>query len=96
MAIPMATDSQPLTVLCPACHQPYARVDTVPQSDQGPRIEFYQCLGADCAGTGGKLAVLFEVDGAHAAPEPGFVQREIARRGAFFPSDHTRGAGRDW
>ena len=82
------TDLPQLTIICPACHQPYTRSEVVEQSAEGPRIEFYRC--ETCVA--GKLAVLFELDAAHAPPAPGFVEREIARHGAFFPS--SGGLGR--
>ncbi len=92
--------TDPLTILCATCHQPLERFDAVDQSEHGPRQDYYQCSRDGC--TGGKLAVLFELSGEHAPIEPGFVQREVARRGAFWPSDlagsggFRGGGGRGW
>ena len=83
-----------LTILCSTCHQPLQRQSALstPQTDEGPRIDVYLCEACQA----GKVAVLFELDGAHVAPYEGWVQREVARRGAFFPSDYTRGGMRNW
>ena len=63
------------------------------QTAECPRIDLYACA----QGCSGKFAVIFELDGAYVQPEPGFVEREVARRGAFFPADYAGGRhGRDW
>lgn len=90
----MADDRLPLVIICPTCRATLLRVDVVEQSAQGPRIEFYQCEKDTCVG---KLAVLFELSGDLRPTEPGFVEREVGRRGAFFPQDFgAGGARRNW
>lgn len=71
-----------------------ASEEVVEQTEQGPRMEFLKCATPQCAG--GRVAVIFEMHGANARPEEGFVEREVARRGAFFPSDYTGGGGRQF
>jgi hypothetical protein len=79
-----------LVVLCHLCHQPMVSLETVEQTADHPRMEFLQCQNpSGCSG--GRLAVIYELSGDHAPVEPGLVEREIARRGAFFPSDYNAG-----
>lgn len=87
--------TDPLVILCPSCRQPLERGEVIDQTDKNPRIDFYACPREGCQGN--KIAVFFEVSGQH-THEPGFVEREIARRGAFFPADFqgNRGGGRSW
>jgi hypothetical protein len=82
----------PLTLLCVTCHQPMERIDIVEQNDQGPRMEFYQCPAATCSGA--KLAIIFELGGDLTATQQSYVEREVARRGSFFPADYMQGGGR--
>jgi len=85
------------TVTCPACGATAVLDEVVPQSARGPRLEFFSCKATGC--TGGKLAVVFEVSETLVAPDPSYVEAEVARRGAFFPSDGRPpgvGRGRPW
>lgn len=83
--------SDPLRIPCPACTEPMARVEVVDE----PRVKLdtYRCNREAC---GRKAVVVFEPEGGLSEPEQSFVEREIARRGAFFPSDFTgsHGTGR--
>lgn len=71
------------------------RVEVVAQSEQGPPLDCYQCPDDTCKR---KAIVVFEPSGGLSEKEATFVEREIARRGAFFPSDTTGGrqTRRNW
>ena len=83
--------TDPLVVPCHVCSEPMARVETVGQTADGPAFDCYQCQVGGC---GRKVVVVFEPAGGLSAPQQTFIEQEIARRGAFFPSDHTFGSGR--
>lgn len=85
------SERQPLVALCPRCQQPMALESVVEeQSEKSPRIEVLACAAGH-----GKVAVIFEMSDGRAPTDEAFVHREVARRGAFFPSDYT-GSGRHW
>ena len=80
------SDAAPLAIACQGCGLALARVEMV---DEGRvRFDLYRCSDPACAR---KVAVLFEPVGGLAPEEESFVKREIARRGAFFPSDLNQG-----
>lgn len=80
--------SDVLAIACQGCGEAMARVEEV---DQGKvRFDLYRCNMKDCAR---KVVVLFEPTGGLTPAEEPLVKREIARRGAFFPSDFNNGGG---
>ena len=81
----------PLIALCRVCQLQMELEDVVEQSETTPRIEVLKCPTGH-----GKIACVFELTFGGTAETEAFVQREIARRGAFFPSDYNRGGGRGW
>lgn len=76
-------DYRDADIACPACGSGMARRETVSQ-DNGPRIELYQCSG----GCGRKAALIHEPGGGLTEDQKSFVEREVARLGAFFPADY--------
>lgn len=73
---------------CPACGVDLQKSGEIKEDEQGRplAIELYQCVDASC---GRKAVLMFEPKGGLSADQRGFVEREIARHGAFFPSDYT-------
>lgn len=92
----MSEDVLPLIIACPRCHAPLALFDLLEQTAETPRLEFYTCQADGCSPL--KFAVYWERGDGLGPPEPGFVDREVARRGAFFPSDYQAGqrGPRNW
>lgn len=80
----------PYIITCPACHLQMERIETFRED----RIAFdaYKCPEPTCAKN---VGVIFEPDGGFNEEERSFIEREIARRGAFFPSDY-RSMGSRW
>lgn len=73
---------------CPACESEMLVVERMRQDDQRRplHIDLYRCPAEEC---GRKAVVMFEPAGGLAEDQRTFVEKEIARRGAFFPSDYT-------
>jgi hypothetical protein len=78
-------------IVCPACGgamllegQPI-----VPPKGKGPTVEMYQCEGEMCQR---RAALIFEPEGGLTDEDRSWVEREVARRGAFFPADYTGGS----
>jgi hypothetical protein len=69
---------------CIACKGPMVAREEVPYPGQGPKLEVYECADEACHR---KAVILFEPGGGLSDEERGWVEREVARRGAFFPSD---------
>lgn len=87
----MEHDFQEIAVPCPGCQAQMSRVQVVAQ-DKGPRIELYKCANDECAR---KAALVYEPGTGLTQDQQTFIEREIARMGAFFPSDYTgSGLGR--
>lgn len=87
-------DPGALEIPCPTegLHGAMTRIHSETESERGPRIEIYKC--AECSR---KVAVVFEPAAAMSADQKNWVQQEIARHGAFFPSDFRNGPGvRRW
>ena len=85
-----------LAVMCHACSATMALVLEVPNPEgmaDGVRIEVYQCSADGC---GRKVDVIYEPVTGLTEPEKTWVEREVARTGAFFPSDYRPGRLRDW
>ena len=82
----MSDDTQ-VVVLCPTCRAEMVRMTCLEATGETPRIETYQCQRGDCRRRP-KLAVIHEFEGFTPEVES-FVRREVARTGAFFPSDFT-------
>ena len=68
----------------------HAEVVEHPKGNKGPQVEMFKCQSADCGAT---AALMFEPIGGTAPEDASWVEREIARRGSFFPSDYTGGGG---
>lgn len=75
----------PVTVPCPNCTALMDRVEVVTQ-DNGPRIELYKCSDPECAR---KAALIYEPGTGLSSDQRSWVEREVARLGAFFPHDYT-------
>ena len=75
-------------VHCLRCGGLSARVEVVehPKGRQGPQVEMYQCEDTTC---GAKAALMFEPVGGTDAEAASWVEKEVARRGSFFPSDFS-------
>ncbi len=90
----MAAKSSDSVINCLRCGQPCACTEVIehPQGKKGPQVEMYACEAC-----GAKAGVFFEPLGGSDEEAATFVEREIARRGAFFPTDFTGGSGfRRW
>lgn len=72
-------------ISCPTCGTRMSRREVVTQ-DNGPRIELYQCDDKEC---GRKAALMYEPGGGLTSDQRSFVEKEVARLGAFFPHDYT-------
>ena len=83
----------PIWIPCVACKREMERVRTVDKDDQSRplHIEMYRCPDESCAR---KAVLMYEPLGGLAEDQRSFVEREIARSGAFFPSDFTGSGGR--
>jgi hypothetical protein len=76
----------PLEIPCPAgCATVLERVMDETESAKGPRIEVYRCPDTACAR---KVAVIYEPGGGLSQDQRTWVEREVARTGAFFPQDY--------
>lgn len=82
----MTTPEVPIP--CPQCGDPLARVEEM--RENGVVVDLYKCQLEDC---GRKAVVIYEPSGGYGEDQQTFIQREIARRGAFFPSDYTGNRG---
>lgn len=72
-------------VRCP-CREVMKRQEEVTHPDGAAYLEFYACP-AD----GRKLVLWWELTGGGVTPEQrSWVEKEVARRGSFFPSDYSR------
>lgn len=88
----MTTARSDSAVRCRACGSEMRPEDVVtPPTGTGPVIEMYQCPDDECAR---RAAVIFEPAGGMNDDDRSFVEREVARRGAFFPSDFGGGGGK--
>ena len=86
----MASES---IVTCLACGSRMSvPEETITQPSGGAIIEVYLCGSETC---GRRAALVFEPQGGLSEDQQTWVEREIGRRGAFFPSDYGRsGPGR--
>lgn len=77
-----------VVITCPSCSGQMSRREVVEQKGgtPGPRIELYQCVDVECAR---KAALMYEPGGGLTDDQQTFIEREVARLGAFFPSDYT-------
>lgn len=78
-------------VVCPTCTVLMRKEETVTPPKSGPVIEVYQCVTETCQR---RAAVIFEPAGGMTEDQRSWVEREIARRGSFFPSDVSQTEGR--
>lgn len=82
-------------VVCRKCGGEAECVERIDHPKGGPRIEVYRCGGAGDAGCGIKAVLMYEsVSGEVSDEERTWVEREVARRGSFFPTDAAPGGGR--
>lgn len=65
-----------------------AATESVEHPGGAARVEAYAC---EC---GRKAVVMFEHKGGLTEDEQGWVEREVARRGSFFPGDYGGGGPR--
>jgi hypothetical protein len=72
-------------VICKHCGDAMTMQETVVAPNQGPTIEMYLCARDDR-----KAAVVYEPEGGLDEQAQSWVEREIARRGSFFPSDFSQ------
>jgi len=77
----MTTETQ---VVCHACGVLMLVANTIEQSESGPRIVLLQCPDASC---GRKSALIQEPSSGMTQESENWVMREVARSGAYFPSD---------
>lgn len=78
----------PQLLRCPSCKEPMRHVEEArsPSPIEGILLDFYRCVGPDC---GRKVALWWELTGQGMKPgQQSWVEREVARKGAFFPSDY--------
>lgn len=81
-------------VLCARCDSVMKCVEVVTSPGNGPRIEMFQCPLDTC---GLKAALMFEMMGGITDEQRSWVEKEVARRGSFFPVDFGGGGGpRSW
>lgn len=87
----MANEPQQ-TLLCPHCRtRALAMVEDVRHPDGQLFLQFYACPPADEGGCARRVALWWELSGTGVSGEQQtWVEREVARRGHFFPSDYTR------
>lgn len=78
------------TVLCKHCGTTMVMQETVQAPNHGPLIEMYLCPQEACDR---KAGVLYEPEGGLDEAQTSWVDREIARRGSFFPTDWTQHQG---
>ena len=81
--------AEPYVLTCPGCAGAMARVQEVRKDGLGRPIEvdLYKCGDDDCAR---RVVVFFEPSGgALSADDRSWVEKEVGRLGAFFPSDYT-------
>lgn len=76
------------TLECRKCGDPLADVadEGITQGTDGPQILVYRCPRCEI-----KAVVIFEPTGGVTPEQESWVQREVAARGHFFPSDFTVG-----
>lgn len=77
-------------VLCKHCGDAMQMQETVQAPNKGPTIEMFECAREGCQR---KAAVVYEPEGGLDEQAQTWVEREIARRGSFFPSDFTQSQG---
>lgn len=82
-------------VVCLRCGEPAVKTDTVehPKGRQGPLIEMYKCEADTC---GARAALMFEPVGGVNDDEASWVEKEVAKRGSFFPTDFNNRGPRNW
>lgn len=57
--------------------------------DNNAEVDIFVCQNASCVA---RVAVIWEPEGGYTEAQQTWIEREIARHGAFFPTDYT---GRD-
>jgi hypothetical protein len=78
--------SDPQGLRCATCGADMTRVDRAPHPGAAIELDFYQCSVLTC---GRKVALWWELTGKPlTADEMSWVEREVRRRGAFFPADY--------
>lgn len=78
-------------VCASGCEAPCVVAWEEAESQTGPKFVIYKCEAC-----GRKAALILEpATGAMTDSQKSWVEREVARHGAFFPSDYT-GSRRNW
>lgn len=78
-------------VRCLNCGGDMRPEEVVTPPKGGPTIEMYECGNDECKR---RAALIFEPAGGMGEDDRSFVEREVARRGAFFPSDFGAAGGK--
>lgn len=68
-----------------SCRAAMTRVGTKDHPDGTQHLEFYQCTATECAR---RVCLWWELTGRPTEEQRSWVEREVARNGAFFPSDY--------
>lgn len=76
-------------VFCHRCGDPMEMNEPISTPGTGPQIEMYQCPRAGCEL---RAALCFEAVGGNTDDQQNWVEREIARKGSFFPQDYIGGS----
>lgn len=77
--------SDEAAIRCASCRDLMRRVSEQANPDRSAHLEFYACQGC-----GRKLALWWELTGAEpSAEQRSWVEREVAAKGSFFPSDYA-------
>jgi hypothetical protein len=79
-----------LALPCHGCGAAMRRVMQVEETPKGPAIDVYQCETDGCKL---KIDVIYEPAGGLSEAQKTWLEREVARTGAFFPADYRSGGG---
>lgn len=79
-------------VQCIRCGDTMGLQETV-QQPKGATIEVYACAREECQL---RAVVIFEIHGGLSPEQQSWVEKEVARRGSFFPMDFTGSGRREW
>lgn len=85
----MALTPSSSSVLCLSCRESMTPGETVAHPGGAAQLEVYDCISC-----GRKAVISYELRGELSAEEASWVEREVGRRGAFFPSDYGGGGPR--
>jgi hypothetical protein len=79
------------SVICNRCGEMSLIQEVIehPKGRQGPQVEVYQCQACKA-----RQSLICEPVGGLDDEQLSWVEREVERRGSFFPSDYGGGGGR--